>query len=657
MTDIWSFLLQTLTASGVAVLLLTVKAMFRDKLSPRWQFAVWGVLGLVLLLPAGRGGRHVLLNWPMLIEALKSALTGEFGTLTHVTVPVPLPPTAAPKTAADWLYLIYVAGVLILLARYLVSYVLLRRTLRRGRSAQNGRVRAVAEQYRLPVCPAVEVDGLPTAFICGVLKPVLALPAGVETDDKVILHELLHLKYKDAAWGLVICFFRCIHWCNPVLWLCADWAGNDLESLCDQRVLERLEGEDRRNYGRILLSMADEKYARTPGTSSAANGGRNIRRRIEAIARFKRYPAGMALVSVCVALALAAPLVMGARAEMPQRWSTVNTMVMASARTTYCTTCAGAFDTYAKALLTGEIPYRAMCAPLSEQNTLAEAGKGYNRDISWLWNQAGNVKSRPNSQEGYQIYNLTQTEDGAWEGLLVLELNYTPDDEVEWADWDSTTHTRWLAIQRLRAEREGERWVVIPLEEMRAVQGDERDGGNLGLPCRVYEARYGDWLIQARWQTLAAVNSQKQVGNGFWSMASFDTTPRPHAEFDQGYYLYQFWAEYAGGPDAKGTYTSISLAAVPVYGEEGRGPEPIPSEYLDTDSGGGSNLGGSFGNRILEDGWEDRVFLSGGGGGVDWGADGAYLAPAAYRAELYLNGELAAELTLLPVEGGAWVEP
>ena len=47
MTDIWAFLLQTLTASGAAVLLLVVKAMFRDKLPPRWQFAAWGALGLV----------------------------------------------------------------------------------------------------------------------------------------------------------------------------------------------------------------------------------------------------------------------------------------------------------------------------------------------------------------------------------------------------------------------------------------------------------------------------------------------------------------------------------------------------------------------------------------------------------------------------------
>ena len=43
MVDLWGFLLQTLTASGVAVLLLLVKALFKDKLPPKWHFAVWGV--------------------------------------------------------------------------------------------------------------------------------------------------------------------------------------------------------------------------------------------------------------------------------------------------------------------------------------------------------------------------------------------------------------------------------------------------------------------------------------------------------------------------------------------------------------------------------------------------------------------------------------
>ena len=95
MTDLWGFLLQTLTASGAAALLLVVKALFRTKLSPRWQFAAWGVLGLVLLVPAGLGGRYALVNWPWLVETAKTALTGDYS-LTRVLVPIPLPRLRVP---------------------------------------------------------------------------------------------------------------------------------------------------------------------------------------------------------------------------------------------------------------------------------------------------------------------------------------------------------------------------------------------------------------------------------------------------------------------------------------------------------------------------------------------------------------------------------
>lgn len=62
MFDIWGFLFQTLTVSGVAVLLLVIKALFKDKLPPKWHFAVWGVLGIMLLIPAGYNGRYTLFH-------------------------------------------------------------------------------------------------------------------------------------------------------------------------------------------------------------------------------------------------------------------------------------------------------------------------------------------------------------------------------------------------------------------------------------------------------------------------------------------------------------------------------------------------------------------------------------------------------------------
>lgn len=655
MTDIWSFLLQTLTASGVAALLLAVKAMFRDKLSPRWQFAVWGLLAVTLLLPAGRGGQYVLFNWPVLVEALKSAVTGDFGTLTRVTAPVPLPPLSGPKTVSEWLYLIYAAGVVAMLARYLVSYLLLRRALKRGRPVRSGQVKEVGARYGLPVCPAVEVDGLPTAFICGLFRPVLALPAGTETDDKVILHELLHLKYRDVAWGWAVCLFRCVHWCNPLLWLCANRAGNDLESLCDQRVLERLEGEDRRDYGRILLSMADEKYARTPGTSSAANGGRNIRRRIEAIARFKRYPAGMALVSVCVALVLAAPLVTGARADA--EWLSLNpTTLFASARTNYCTTYAGAFDAYAKSVLMGSLTDRAMCAPLAQQNELVKA---YTSQVGneWPWKYFGLGNAMVEFISGYAIYNLNPVEKDAWEGVLVIQLVGPPEDVV----WDGLTAHRWLAVQRLRAEKEGDRWIVLPQEDIWTVQGDARDGGNLAVPAWVYEGEYGDFTLRIQWQTMASASSNNiPSSNAFFgiSSSSFDGKPNPHAEFDLVSAHHFMYAVYHGDPDKKSEYTGISVSCVPVYGKfTGRpGIEPLDEVHLGIDSGSSSSDGSHSGTKILEDGWDDWIFLSGGGSGLAGSDLETYSMPLAYAVDLYLNGELAAELTLLP-EGGEWLEP
>ena len=657
MRDLWAFLLQTLTASGAAALLLAVKAMFRDKLSPRWQFAAWGVLGLALLVPAGYGGRYALLNWPWLVETARTALTGDYGALARVTAPVPLPRLQAPETAAEWLYALYAAGVLVHLVRYAAAYVRLRLALLRGApagAARAAQIAAVAERYGLPVCPAVEVPGLTTAFICGVVRPVLALPAGAETDGKVILHELLHLRHKDAAWGLVICFFRCVHWCNPLLWTCADRAGNDLEARCDQRVLELLEGEERRDYGRILLSMADERYARTPGTSSMANGGRNIRRRIEAIARFRQYPAGMALVSVCVAATLAAPLVLGVpadavfdsgglldgAAELP--------IAMASARTTFCTTPAGALDAYAKSLLAQNGCYRAMCAPLEEQAEIAESILARERRHEQpLWD--GGLPCAPNVPSGYAVYNLEPAGKDAYEGLLVLELSYPPEGRA-------AENTTWLAAQRVRAEEQAGRWVVLPQEDFQTVETKASwwGWGCEELPAYRYQAEAEGFLVEVRHQRVFYMDSTVQsTGDLSWMFGAstqFDTAPRPHAEFDGVNWCNDSLCTYVGDPAERDSITLLGVSSMPM---DDAGTRPRPRAIGGNSSSGSSSTGESWDSQRLEGDWGPTVWMGGGGSGDEFDAATSFTPPPAWAADLYINGQKAAELTLPLMEGGA----
>ena len=406
MSNIWEFLYQTLSVSLAAAVLLAVKWLLRDKLSPRWQYAVWGVLALRALIPASLGRSLVpqLALWTETAKSaaelgLDSAFTGPFE-LMSVAAPVPLA-DGLPRSLTDWLFVLYAAGVLAALVWYAYRYARLRALLWRGRedAAVRAAVDSAAEKYGLKPCRTVSVPGLKGAFVCGVIRPVLAVPEGEIPDGKVILHELLHLKYLDAAQNIFWCVLRALHWCNPFLQYVFNRVGNDMEALCDQRVLERLEGEERREYGSILLGMASDSYARAPGTSSISNGARNIARRIEAIARFKLYPRGMALVSVCTVLILASALLTGVKAEPMGRENPGTPAealaAMTDARVFRCASVPAAIDSYVKGALLGNFYalasvspadgygeiYDAFCARIEDGWAPPDAGFGYRQIV------------------------------------------------------------------------------------------------------------------------------------------------------------------------------------------------------------------------------------------------------------------------------------
>ena len=483
MGNIWEFLLQTLTVSLTAAVLLIVKYLLADKLSPRWQYGIWGLLALRALIPAGMT-RQVLLPLPAWVDMCKtaaerglaSAYAGPWDAMDAKSV---LPwPSGAPESVTDWLFVAYALGAAAYLLWKLAAYIRLRLALRRGAPASeavSAQIAGVCEKYGLRASRAVEVEGLPTAFVCGVFRPVLAVPKG-GVDDKVLLHELLHLKYFDAAQGIFWCLIRALHWCDPFMHYVLDRVGNDLESLCDQRVLERLEGEERREYGGILLGMANAKYARAPGTSSISNGGRNISRRIAAIVRFKLYPRGMALASVCIAVVLATPLLLGtASADTghmhpgPQRELDRS---FAVARTTRCRTPAAALDTYAKGLLYDNGVFLTAASPFEKHEELYEGMRASGAD-GWV---AYHYESVPeqyaiDSGSGYLINNLVCSE-GVCEAELILTVNYVADLEnggwLKDADGDTLTGLYVVPVRAWEAEG----WVVEETGERQFIAPD-----------------------------------------------------------------------------------------------------------------------------------------------------------------------------------------
>lgn len=464
MTNIWQFVLQTLSVSLVAVFLIIIKNIFKDKLPPRWQHGAWVILALRILIPV-RCDRFVLLPFGIYLEALKSVIEAKldsaFATPYAATEPAHIFPyiTDNPKSITDILFIIYVAGVILALGFYIFSYIRLRLAIKKGSEVtteENDRIKEIFDNNKVKFVKVVCAEGIKSAFICGVFKPILVLPSSRQTDERIILHETMHLKHKDSLQSIFWCILRCLHWCNPFMHYVFNVIGNDTESLCDQRVLERLEGEERREYGVLLLNEVNNKYARLPGTTSVSNGGKNISRRIEAIVRFKKYPPKMALAGICIIIVAAVPcLFVSAEGGYSNDFYHPVTALefeksLACSRTYRCTTVAGAIDTYAKGLINQNGIMILTASPSEKHEEII------NKLHKTVLYDSGFASAAPNGTAPFSVFNLIKTSEGNYSALLVCSTL----EEDDTAETDYRVYADAIIIP-IEIFKENNAWVVV----------------------------------------------------------------------------------------------------------------------------------------------------------------------------------------------------
>lgn len=651
MGNIWSFLVQTLTVSAVAVLILFVKYLFTDKLPPRWQYGVWAVLAVRCLIPAPTE-KYVLLPLPLWLEQLKSHAESALGSAfcevyTPIRVSHILPRiTGTPASVTDWLMVIYAAGVVLCAFRYLLSYIRLRHILRESKGASpdlREQVAGVCARYGLKSCPVVEVEGLPSPLVCGWLKPILAVPAGKMPDDKVLLHELLHLRSYDALQSVFWCALRCLHWCNPFLQYVFSCIGNDMESLCDQRVLERLEGEERRAYGAVLLSMANERYARAPGTSSASNGGRNIARRIAAIVRFKKYPRGMALVSVCIVLVLLTPVLLGSAysSEHGTYYPSTPQEIensLALTRLRRCTTPAGAIDTYAKGLLLENALYIATASPIAHQQEIAGGLHGITDsgsihedvvNLSGFHYDPGAEFENVVTAQGFEVYGLYENPDGSFDAYLVYAL-MGPEGDLG----NSLVVPIQVSLEDGWVAREhGERIITdVPLNQM--------EFWSESAPwARQLRAAGQTGTVDIFCTVRAHLDNALESDNIFGWTGGFDNSLKPDARFS-GYTELCNALYTCNQPQTPRKKAAFQLAAM-------RSVHETVEFHWDSMAGmlgsGGTSLGCMYESARVDEGWDGKLYA--GGGSSYYNTDmQALLFPAAYRVGIYFDGELVEDM-------------
>ena len=398
MYNIWDFLNFTISASIVGLFLLLIKALFHDKLTAKWHYAIWIVLLVRLVVPVQNTiitsplsllGSVRLNEWMVLLKmkaetALQSVLSKPYGTVDYSGDALL---AWQSYSFTDWLFMIYAAGVILLTLYYTVIYFGLRRRIGRGLPADDAlslMVQDTALRYNVKPCRNIRIcAGFDTPFVCGIIKPVLVIPAHLKDNvtDTMILHELLHLQYKDIWMNFVIHAVRIVNWCNPVMWFVLNRIQNDSEAFCDQRVLERIEQDQHKAYGHQLLDLARSKYPTVVGTTTMANGKRNIKRRLKRMVDFSRVPKGHGAAAFCITLLLTLSCV--ANASVPE--ADFDTAYVTDARSMekmlvnaqlYRTqTPEEALNIFCKALEEGNMGYMALVIPPDEWDTYE----------AWVW--------------------------------------------------------------------------------------------------------------------------------------------------------------------------------------------------------------------------------------------------------------------------------
>ena len=347
-----------LTSSVLILAVLLLRLAFRDRISRRAQYALWGLVLLRLLVPVSLPGVDfsVLSAAEPVGQAVAERLEQrEVYLLPQETVPVTILPTDLPEavipstsyqpedgwpvvvdsgagaivpdaggetatryawapTAAELLTILWLAGVAGMAVWFLVTNLRFWRKLRRTRTPY------AAEGCRYPVYLVAE--GLPSPCLFGLIRPAIYLtPAAVASPERlghVLAHETAHARHGDPLWSLLRCVCLAVYWFDPLVWAAAAVSKTDGELACDEAAIRAL-GEDQRiPYGRTLLSLIPVRKGPGAPLLSATTmtaGKRQLKDRITRIARGNQTRAAALFLALALVAGVCAVTFTGAKAE------------------------------------------------------------------------------------------------------------------------------------------------------------------------------------------------------------------------------------------------------------------------------------------------------------------------------------------------------
>ena len=306
-------ILLSLSVSGALLLLLILglKPLYKNKFSKRWQYYIWIVVALRLLLPFTPDTTII----GSLFEKFDTtAITNEIPTNPNVPVPAdtgnskaePIQTnreitTAAMREPVDkyvCLFFIWSALALVLFVRKVTVYQGFIQYIKAGnKEISDIKILNLLSdcEEKLHIKTRVELSCNPlvaSPMQIGFFRPRIILPVG-EWEDKelsyIFVHELTHYKQKDMFYKWLIQIVVCAHWFNPFVYLLEKEVNKSCELSCDEKVISVLDDTARREYGDTLISFlkSNNLYKSSLASVTLSEGAEQIKERLGAIMNFK----------------------------------------------------------------------------------------------------------------------------------------------------------------------------------------------------------------------------------------------------------------------------------------------------------------------------------------------------------------------------------
>lgn len=316
----------SLRASALTLAVLALQLVLHRHLSPRWRYALWLPVLLVLLMPVRPESRWSFEN--AFLAAIQPETPAQAATLPTVmpsepvlltTEPTPAAMPATVPTSINWQHLgmlAWLAGSCGILLFGVLSFSRVLGRFKATRQPVGEKLQALisqtAQEVGLRHEPQVWISpSVSSPAVAGVLRPALLLPERFDhaftlSEVRLILqHELTHLKRHDLPVNALLCVLMALHWFNPLLWLAFFKVRADREAACDAQVLEDAPHARRVEYGHALLKVesAFSPLSLSLGFVGIFQRGTALRSRIRAIATQRRaHPLAQVLTGLCIVL-------------------------------------------------------------------------------------------------------------------------------------------------------------------------------------------------------------------------------------------------------------------------------------------------------------------------------------------------------------------